>query len=128
MHTAAKPSQFKYRTDVRLMTNPPNPDPSAKPNWMNEVFTLRAMSGFRGARVTRYSCCTGEILHVANIKIIKTKIKTNKLTPARANKSSVVPCNRSPRQMVNFDPFASASCPPSFDPTKLQMPATTEHR
>ncbi|MNP18608.1 hypothetical protein D3C76_1110980 [compost metagenome] len=105
------------------MTNPPNPDPSAKPNWMNEVFTLRAMSGFRGARVTRYSCWAGEILHVANIKIIKTKIKTNRLTPARANKSSVVPCNRSPRQMVNFDPFASASCPPSFDPTKLQMPA-----
>lgn len=45
MPTATKPSQFKYRTDVRLMTSPPNPDPLAKPNWMNEVFTLKAMSG-----------------------------------------------------------------------------------
>ncbi len=68
------------------MTSPPNPDPSAKPNWMNEVFTLRAMSGFRGARVTRYSCWAGEMLHVANIKIINTKINTQRLTPARANK------------------------------------------
>ncbi len=119
MLTAAKPSQFKYRTGVRLMTIPPNPDPSAKPNWMNEVFTLRVMSGFRGARVTRYSCWAGEILHVANIKIINTK----RLTPARANKRRVAPCNVSPRHMVNVDLFASANCPPTLDSTKLQMPA-----
>ncbi len=105
------------------MTSPPNPDPSAKPNWMKEVFTLRAMSGFRGTRVTSNSCWAGEILQVANIKIIKTKINTKRLAPARAIKRRVTPCNRSPRQIVNFDPFASANCPPTLDPTKLQIPA-----
>lgn len=72
------------------MISPPNPDPSAKPNWMKEVFTLRAMSGFRGTSVTRYSCWAGEILQVANIKIIKIKIKTKKLKPARANKEELL--------------------------------------
>jgi len=101
MLTEAKPTQFKFRTEVRLMTTPPNPDPSAKPNWMKEVFTLRAMSGFRGTSVTRYSCWAGQILQVDNIKIIKIKINTKRLTPARANKRRVAPCNRSPRQIVN---------------------------
>lgn len=105
------------------MTSPPNPDPSANPNWMNEVFKLRAISGFRGASLTRYSCWAVEILHVANIKIMNTNMNTKRFTPIIANNRRVTPCNRSPRQMVNFDPFASANCPPTLDPTKLHVPA-----
>ncbi len=63
------------------------------------------------------------MLQVANIKIIKTKINTMILTPARVNKRSIAPCNRSPIQIVNFDPFVSANCPPTLDPMKLQIPA-----
>ena len=105
------------------MTNPPNAEPSAKPNWIKEVFMLRAMSGFRGTSVTRSSCWAGEILHVATIKIIKTKINTKRLLPDSANKRSVAACNSNPNQMVKREPFASANCPPTFEPTKLQIPA-----
>lgn len=105
------------------MTNPPNADPSAKPNWIKEVFMLRAMSGFRGTSVTRRSCWAGEILQVATIKIIKIKINTKRLIPASANKRSVTACNSNPKQMVKREPFASANYPPTLEPRKLQMPA-----
>ncbi|MBH5319384.1 hypothetical protein I6N90_16420 [Paenibacillus sp. GSMTC-2017] len=43
--TTPSPNQFKWRMEEWLITRPPKPEPSANPNWMKEVFTLKAISG-----------------------------------------------------------------------------------
>ncbi|MNW64196.1 hypothetical protein D3C74_424570 [compost metagenome] len=68
------------------------------------------------------------MLHVANINIISTRISKIRCAPVTANNRSVRPCNTNPRKMVNFDPLASASCPPNLEPIKLQIPAKNKIR
>lgn len=64
------PDQPRLPMEELLITNPPIPEPRAKPNWINEELTLKAISGDCGTKVTKYNFCAGDVAHVAAIHIM----------------------------------------------------------